>query len=101
MLLPGSMDCVHGNDGPIQSVTHHSVSARTIRHRLQLSGMSARCPLLRLTLTGNNRCLRYQWCDGVHGQRNGTKLCLLANPAAACNITMVGFEFGDTVVRGC
>ncbi|GFV58660.1 hypothetical protein TNCV_1764911 [Trichonephila clavipes] len=28
-------------------------------------------------------------------------LCLLTNPASACNITMVGLEFGDTVVRGC
>ncbi|GFS79474.1 transposable element Tcb1 transposase [Trichonephila clavipes] len=27
------------------------------------------------------------------GQRNGTTLCLLTNPASACNITIVGFEF--------
>lgn len=47
----------------IQSVTHHSVSARTIRRRLQQSGMSARRPLLRLPLTGNHRRLRRQWCD--------------------------------------
>ncbi|GFW19215.1 transposable element Tcb1 transposase [Trichonephila clavipes] len=32
----------------IKSVTHHSVSALTIRHRLQKSGMSARRPLLGL-----------------------------------------------------
>ncbi|GFV07961.1 transposable element Tc3 transposase [Trichonephila clavipes] len=37
----------------IQSVLHHSVSARTIRRRLQQSGMPARRPLLRLPLTGN------------------------------------------------
>ncbi|GFS92831.1 transposable element Tcb1 transposase [Trichonephila clavipes] len=37
----------------IQSVTHHSVSVRTI----QYSGMSARRPLLRLPLTGNYRRL--------------------------------------------
>ncbi|GFX12796.1 transposable element Tcb1 transposase [Trichonephila clavipes] len=34
----------------IGSVTHHSVSARTIRSLLQLSGLSARRPLLGLPL---------------------------------------------------
>ncbi|GFU83062.1 transposable element Tcb1 transposase [Trichonephila clavipes] len=43
----------------IQSVTHHSMSARTIQRHLQLSGMSARLPLLRLLLTGNHRRLRH------------------------------------------
>ncbi|UYV77284.1 hypothetical protein LAZ67_15000336 [Cordylochernes scorpioides] len=47
----------------IQSVTHHPVSARTIRRRLQQSGLSARRPLLRLPLTQNYRRLRRQWCD--------------------------------------
>lgn len=47
----------------IQSVTHHPVSARTIRRRLQQSGLSARRPLLRLPLTQNHRRLRRQWCD--------------------------------------
>ncbi|GFW99528.1 hypothetical protein TNCV_3417611 [Trichonephila clavipes] len=34
-----------------------------------------------------------------HRQRNGTtlRLILMKNPACACNIMMVGFEFGDTV----
>ncbi|GFU74466.1 transposable element Tcb1 transposase [Trichonephila clavipes] len=48
---------------PIESVTHHSVSARTIRRRLQQSGLSARRPLLGLPLTQNHRRLRRQWCD--------------------------------------
>ncbi|GFY27929.1 transposable element Tcb1 transposase [Trichonephila clavipes] len=48
---------------PIESVTHHSVTARTIRRRLQQSGLSARRPLLGLTLTQNHRRLRHQWCD--------------------------------------
>ncbi|GFU28732.1 transposable element Tcb1 transposase [Trichonephila clavipes] len=39
----------------IESVTHHTVSARTIRRRLQQSGLSARHPLLRLPLTQNHR----------------------------------------------
>ncbi|GFW59761.1 transposable element Tcb1 transposase [Trichonephila clavipes] len=47
----------------IKSVTHHSVSARTIRRRLQQSGLSARRPLLGLPLTQNHRRLRRQWCD--------------------------------------
>ncbi|GFY25890.1 transposable element Tcb1 transposase [Trichonephila clavipes] len=44
-------------------VTHHSVPARTIRHPLQQSGLSARRPVLFLPLTQNHRCLRRQWCD--------------------------------------
>ncbi|GFW16992.1 transposable element Tcb1 transposase [Trichonephila clavipes] len=43
-----------------ESVTHHSVSARTIRRRLQQSGLSARRPLLVLPLTLNHRRLRRQ-----------------------------------------
>ncbi|GFX99772.1 transposable element Tcb1 transposase [Trichonephila clavipes] len=42
---------------PIESVTHHSVSARTIRRRLQQSGLSARQPLLGLLLMQNHRRL--------------------------------------------
>ncbi|GFV71669.1 transposable element Tcb1 transposase [Trichonephila clavipes] len=38
----------------IESVTHHSMSARTIRRRLQESGLSARRPLLGLSLTQNH-----------------------------------------------
>ncbi|GFS72191.1 transposable element Tcb1 transposase [Trichonephila clavipes] len=47
----------------IESVTHHSVSAHTIRRRLQQSGLSARRPLLGLPLKQNHRRLRRQWCD--------------------------------------
>ncbi|GFW77704.1 transposable element Tcb1 transposase [Trichonephila clavipes] len=47
----------------IESVTHHSVSARTIRRRLQQSGLSARRPLPGLPLRQNHRRLRHQWCD--------------------------------------
>ncbi|GFW29438.1 transposable element Tcb1 transposase [Trichonephila clavipes] len=46
-----------------ESVTHHSLSARTIRRRSQQSGLSARRPLLGLLLTQNRRHLRRQWCD--------------------------------------
>lgn len=47
----------------IQCVTQQSVSARTIRRRLQYSGLSARRPLLRLPLTLNHRRFRLQWCS--------------------------------------
>ncbi|GFW64143.1 transposable element Tcb1 transposase [Trichonephila clavipes] len=47
----------------IESVTHHSVSARTIRRHLQQSSLSARRPLLGLSLTQNHRRLCHQWCD--------------------------------------
>ncbi|GFX04123.1 transposable element Tcb1 transposase [Trichonephila clavipes] len=47
----------------IKSVTHHSVSARTIRRRLQQSGLSTRRPSLGLPFTQNHRCLHRQWCD--------------------------------------
>ncbi|GFX26041.1 transposable element Tcb1 transposase [Trichonephila clavipes] len=47
----------------IESVTHHSVSARTIRRRLQQNGLSARRPLLGLPLTQKHRRLRHEWCD--------------------------------------
>ncbi|GFX90203.1 transposable element Tcb1 transposase [Trichonephila clavipes] len=47
----------------IKSVTHHSVSPRTIRRWLQQSGLSARRPLLCLPLTQNHKRLRCQWCD--------------------------------------
>ncbi|GFV01562.1 hypothetical protein TNCV_2961551 [Trichonephila clavipes] len=86
----------------IQSVKHHSVSARTIRRRLQQSGMSARRPLLRLPLTkATGVCATNGAINGCHGQWNGTTLCLLKNPASGFNISMVGFEFGYTVGRGC
>ncbi|GFY25843.1 transposable element Tcb1 transposase [Trichonephila clavipes] len=47
----------------IKSVTHHSVSAPTIRRCLQQSGLSARRPLLFHSLTQNHRRLHLQWCD--------------------------------------
>ncbi|GFU72933.1 transposable element Tcb1 transposase [Trichonephila clavipes] len=39
------------------------VYARTIRRRLQQSGLSTRRPLLGLPLTPNHRCLPHQQCD--------------------------------------
>ncbi|GFW96665.1 transposable element Tcb1 transposase [Trichonephila clavipes] len=50
-----------GRSHPPQCTT--SLSARTIRRRLQQSGLSARHPLLSLPLTQNHRRLRRQWYD--------------------------------------
>ncbi|GFT47413.1 transposable element Tcb1 transposase [Trichonephila clavipes] len=47
----------------IESVTHHSVSARTIRRHLPQSGLSTRRPSLGLPLTQNHRRLLHQCCD--------------------------------------
>ncbi|GFU82284.1 transposable element Tcb1 transposase [Trichonephila clavipes] len=75
----------------IESVTHHSVSARTIRRRLQQSGLSARRPLLGLPLTQNHRRLRRQWCDEKGCWRqNGMNMSLLTSHASICKTTMVG-----------
>ncbi|GFV59567.1 transposable element Tc1 transposase [Trichonephila clavipes] len=46
-----------------ESIMHHSVSARTIRRRLQHSGLSTRRPLLFLPLRQKHRRLRHIWCD--------------------------------------
>ncbi|GFW15112.1 transposable element Tcb1 transposase [Trichonephila clavipes] len=50
-----------GRSHPPQCTT--SLSARTIRCRLQQSGLSARRSLLGLPLTQNHRRLHGQWCD--------------------------------------
>ncbi|GFU65180.1 transposable element Tcb1 transposase [Trichonephila clavipes] len=47
----------------IEPVTHHSVPARTIRRRLQQSGLSARLPMFGLPLTQSHRCLYHQCSD--------------------------------------
>ncbi|GFV19885.1 hypothetical protein TNCV_481111 [Trichonephila clavipes] len=78
----------------IQFILHHSVSTRTLRHRLQQNGMSARRQWLRLRLAGNHRCL-----NSGRKQRNGTTLCLPTNLASACNITMIGSELVDGVIE--
>ncbi|GFU64906.1 transposable element Tcb1 transposase [Trichonephila clavipes] len=86
----------------IESVTHHSVSARTIRRRLQQSGLSAIRPLLGLPLTKNHRRLRRQWCDERKmWAAEWNEVDLMTSHASVCNTTMVGFESGDTVEKGC
>ncbi|GFU44331.1 transposable element Tcb1 transposase [Trichonephila clavipes] len=47
----------------IESVTHHSVSACTIRRCLQQCDLYARRLLLGLPLTQNHRRLHRQWCE--------------------------------------
>ncbi|GFW79595.1 transposable element Tcb1 transposase [Trichonephila clavipes] len=50
-----------GRSHPPQCTT--SLSTRTIRRRLQQSGLSARRPLFGLPMTQNHRRLRRKWCD--------------------------------------
>ncbi|GFX23954.1 transposable element Tcb1 transposase [Trichonephila clavipes] len=86
----------------IESVTHHLVSAPTIRRCLQQSGLFARRPLLGLPLMMNRRHLHRQWCDERRmtvTERN--EVFLLTSRVSVCHTTMVGFESGDTVERGC
>ncbi|GFV82820.1 transposable element Tcb1 transposase [Trichonephila clavipes] len=86
----------------IESVTQHSVSARTIRHRLQQSGLSTRRPLLGLPLTQNHRCLLRQWCDERKmWLAEWNEVVFTDESRICCHTTMVGFESGDTVERGC
>ncbi|GFV37467.1 HTH_38 domain-containing protein [Trichonephila clavipes] len=86
----------------IVSVTHHSMSARTIRHRLQQSGLSTRRPLLGLPFTQNHRRLRLERYDKEEcGRQNGMKLSFLTSHSSVCNTTMVGFEYGEIMERGC
>ncbi|GFU76085.1 transposable element Tcb1 transposase [Trichonephila clavipes] len=59
-MQEGTMD-QRGRSHPPQCTT--SLSARTIRRRLQQSGLPARRPLLGLPLTQNHRRLCHQWCD--------------------------------------
>ncbi|GFT22762.1 uncharacterized protein TNCV_1856401 [Trichonephila clavipes] len=89
-----------GRSHPPQCTT--SLSARTIRRRLQQSGLSARRLLLGLPLTQNHRRLRHQWCDERRmWVAEWNEVSLLTNHASVCNTTMVGFESGDTVERRC
>ncbi|GFU04932.1 HTH_38 domain-containing protein [Trichonephila clavipes] len=86
----------------IESVTHHSVSARRIRRRLQQSGLSARRPLFGLPFPLNHRHLCREMYDKEEcGRQNGMKFSFLTSHASVCNTTIVEFEYGDTVERGC
>ncbi|GFX31518.1 transposable element Tcb1 transposase [Trichonephila clavipes] len=86
----------------IQSVTHHSVSASTIRRRLQQSGLSARHPLLGLPVTLSHRRLRRLWCDERRKwAAEWNEVVFTDVTHLSANTTMVGFESGDTAERGC
>ncbi|GFY24781.1 transposable element Tcb1 transposase [Trichonephila clavipes] len=84
----------------IESVTHHSVSVRTIRRRLQQSGMSARRSLLALPLKENHRRLRRQWCDERRiWAAEWNEVVFTDESRICCHTTMVGFESVNTVER--
>ncbi|GFV02814.1 splicing factor 3B subunit 3 [Trichonephila clavipes] len=96
------MDCVHGSDGSRRYITNDSTTDCVL--------LIIHYPLLPFdAVCSRVECLQgaliFDWKPQAfappmkHGQRNGMTLCLLMNPASACNITMVGFEFGYTVVK--
>ncbi|GFV60969.1 transposable element Tcb1 transposase [Trichonephila clavipes] len=83
----------------------HPPQFTTSREDRQIqSGLSARLPLLGLLLKQNNRRL-VSVANGALkegcGRQNGVKLSLLTSHASVCKTTMVRFESGDTVKRGC
>ncbi|GFT87150.1 transposable element Tcb1 transposase [Trichonephila clavipes] len=89
-----------GRSHPPQNTT--SLSARTIRRRLQQSSLSARRPLLGLPMTRNHRRHRRQWCDERRmWAAEWNEVVFTDESASVCNTTMVRFESGDTVERGC
>ncbi|GFX72356.1 HTH_Tnp_Tc3_2 domain-containing protein [Trichonephila clavipes] len=79
------------------------LSARTIRRRLQQSGLSKRRPLLGLPLMQNYRRLCRQWCNERRmSEAEWNEVVFIdASHASVCNTTMFGFESGDTVVTEC
>ncbi|GFV66100.1 transposable element Tcb1 transposase [Trichonephila clavipes] len=72
------------------------VSARTIRSRLQQSGLSTRCPLLGLPFTQNHRRLHRQWCDKRRMWAAEWNEVVFTDESRStlpvCNNRMVGFE---------
>ncbi|GFY11558.1 transposable element Tcb1 transposase [Trichonephila clavipes] len=84
----------------IESVTHHSMSSRTIRRRLQQSGLSVRRPLLGIPLAQNHRRLRHQRCGERRMWAAEWNEVVYTDKSSVCTTTMVGFESGYTVERG-
>ncbi|GFX73900.1 transposable element Tcb1 transposase [Trichonephila clavipes] len=87
----------------IESVTHYSLSVRTIQRCLQQSGLSVRRPLLGLPLTQNHRRFRRHWCDERRMWVAEWYEVVFTDESRIClrDTTMVGFESGDTMEREC
>ncbi|GFU46925.1 hypothetical protein TNCV_3790101 [Trichonephila clavipes] len=80
----------------IQSVTHHSMHTRTLGTNCN----TAECPqgvycFVYPRQEPTDVCAANGAMKDSHEQRNGTTLCLETTTTSACNITMVGFKFGD------
>ncbi|GFU96553.1 HTH_38 domain-containing protein [Trichonephila clavipes] len=78
---------------------------RTVAYRdcgLSFSEMGSRVGRNQTTVT---RTTDVSTANGAmkegYGRQNEMKLSLLMSHASVCNTTMVGFESGDTVERGC
>ncbi|GFT50229.1 transposable element Tc1 transposase [Trichonephila clavipes] len=77
------------------------MSARTIRRRLQQSGLSAKRPLLALPVTQNHRRLRRQWCDERRLRVAEWNEVVFTDESRICLEYHDGrIQVGDTVDRG-
>ncbi|GFW65384.1 transposable element Tcb1 transposase [Trichonephila clavipes] len=90
----------------IESVTYHSVSARTILRRLQQSGLPARYPLLGLPLTQNTNVSAANGAMKEEcGRQKGMKLYLLTSLRICLQHhdgwIRVWRHLGDRMVNSC
>ncbi|UYV80646.1 hypothetical protein LAZ67_19001205 [Cordylochernes scorpioides] len=88
------------------AVTDRSVTSRTVEQHIQSVYSRVVCPQdLYYFAYPSRRTTDVSAANGAMkegcGRQNGMKLSLLAIHASVCNTTMVGFESGDTVERGC
>ncbi|GFU77902.1 HTH_38 domain-containing protein [Trichonephila clavipes] len=85
----------------IESLTYHSLSARTIRrcYSKVVCPQVVHClvhPLRRTTDVSAANSAMEEGC----GWQNEMKLSILTCHVSVCNTTMVGFDSGDTAKRG-
>ncbi|GFV56217.1 transposable element Tcb1 transposase [Trichonephila clavipes] len=98
-MQEGTMD-QRTQSHPPQCTT--SLYTRTIRRRLQQSGLPARHPLFGLPLTQNHRRLHHQWCDERRiMEAEWNEVAFADESRICCNTSMVRFESGHTLERGC
>ncbi|GFT97705.1 hypothetical protein TNCV_4229011 [Trichonephila clavipes] len=101
-----SMLDARGNDGPMKPVApillYHCPVRLYYSTPFAAEGDARKASTAWITLVETpSVCIANAAMNGGHGQRNVATLCLPSNPVSAYNITIVGFEFGDTVVKGC
>ncbi|GFW70125.1 transposable element Tcb1 transposase [Trichonephila clavipes] len=96
------MDCAHGSDGSCKHIMIHittdSICYTTFGVRsFHSTPFSAEWNVHKSSIAGV--CTANGAMNGGHGHRNKTILYLQSSTAFACYITMVGLEFGDSVIE--